>query len=91
MEHQHNYYSKVNNFQKPRTSSVSGINQTEKNCKTLILRCQKMKFSTKDFFSKCYQICRKLRISSHVLKTLSMENFIFCAVLVDQCKTAAVL
>ena len=29
---------------------------------------QKMKFSVKDFFSKCEQIRRKLRICSHLLK-----------------------
>ena len=29
---------------------------------------QKMKFSIKDFFSKCNQICRKLRVWSHLLK-----------------------
>ena len=29
---------------------------------------QKMKFSIKDFFSKCDQIRRKLRIWSHLLK-----------------------
>ena len=40
----------------------------------------KMKFSVKDFFSKCDQIWRKLRIWSHLLKKSSMENFIFCAV-----------
>ena len=39
-----------------------------------------MKFCTKDFFSKCDQICRKLRIWSHLLKKSLMENFIFCAV-----------
>ena len=43
---------------------------------------QKMKFSIKDFFSKCDQIRRKLRIWSHLLKKSLMENFIFCAVLV---------
>ena len=42
---------------------------------------QKMKFSIKDFFSKCDQIRWKLRIWSHLLKKSSMENFIFCAVL----------
>ena len=42
---------------------------------------QKMKFSIKDFFSKCEQIRRKLRIWSHLLKKSLMENFIFCAVL----------
>ena len=42
---------------------------------------QKMKFSIKDFFRKCDQIRRKLRIWSHLLKKSSMENFIFCAVM----------
>ena len=37
-----------------------------------------MKFSIKDFFSKCDQIRRKLRIWSHLLKKSLMENFIFC-------------
>ena len=41
---------------------------------------QKVKFSIKGFFSKCDQICRKLRIWLHLLKTSLMENFIFCAV-----------
>ena len=40
---------------------------------------QNMKFSIKDFFSKCDQIWRKLRIWSHLLKKFLMENFIFCA------------
>ena len=39
-----------------------------------------MKFSIKDFFSKCDQICRKLRIWPHFLKKSLTENFIFCAV-----------
>ena len=43
---------------------------------------QKMKLSTKDFFNKCNQIRRKLRIWSHLLKKSLMENFIFCAVIV---------
>ena len=37
--------------------------------------CTKMKFSIKDFFSKCDQI-------RSFLKTFLMENFIVCAVLV---------
>ena len=41
---------------------------------------QKIKFSIKDFFSKCDQIRKKLRIWSHLLKKCFMENFIFCAV-----------
>ena len=41
---------------------------------------KKMEFSIKDFFSKCDQICRKLRTWSHFLKKSLMENFIFCEV-----------
>ena len=41
---------------------------------------QKMKFFITDFFSKCDQIRRKLRIWSHLLKKSIMENFIFCTV-----------
>ena len=41
---------------------------------------QKMKFSMKDFFSKCDQIRRNLRIWWHLLKKFLMVNFIFCAV-----------
>ena len=40
-----------------------------------------MKFSIKDLFSKCDQICRKMQIWSHLLKKSIMENFIFvCSV-----------
>ena len=38
---------------------------------------QKMKFSIKDFVSKCDQIHSFLRIWSHVLKKSLMANFIF--------------
>ena len=41
---------------------------------------KKLKFSIKDFFCKCDQIRRKLRIWSHLLKKSLMENFSFCAV-----------
>ena len=44
---------------------------------------QKMKFSIRDFFSKCDQVRRKLRIWSHVLKKSSLESFIFCALIPD--------
>ena len=49
---------------------------------SLIFECtaQKMTFSIKNFFSKCDQIRRKLRIWSHSLKKSIMENFIFCTV-----------
>ena len=40
-----------------------------------------MKFSIRDFFSKCDQIRSFMRIWSHLLKKSLMENFIFCAVL----------
>ena len=40
----------------------------------------KMKFSIKDFFSKCGQIRSFLRIWSHLLNKSLMENFIFCIV-----------
>ena len=46
---------------------------------------QKMKFSIKDFFSKCDQIHRKLRIWSHLLKKSLIENFSFCAVVICRC------
>ena len=42
---------------------------------------QKMKFSSKDFFSKCDQIRSFLRIWSHLLNKSLMENFIFCAMM----------
>ena len=40
-----------------------------------------MKFSIKDFFSKCEEIRWKLRIWSRLLKKSFMDNFIFCAVI----------
>ena len=48
--------------------------------KSRVITAQKMRFSIKGFFSKCDQICRKLRIWSHLLKKSLMENFIFCVV-----------
>ena len=46
-----------------------------------LVTAQKMKFSIKDFFSKCDQIPSFLRIWSNLLKKSLMENSIFCAVL----------
>ena len=51
-------------------------NPTKVNCDT----AQKMKFSIKDFFSKCDQICSFLQIWSHLLQKSFMKNLIFCAV-----------
>ena len=39
-----------------------------------------MKFSIKDFFSKCDEIHSFLRILLHLRKKSLMENFIFCEV-----------
>ena len=47
----------------------------------LVFTAPKMKFSIKDFFSKCDQIRCFLRIRSHLMKKSVMENFIFCAVI----------
>ena len=47
--------------------------------KRSISAAQKMKFSIKDYFSKCDQIRSFLRIWSHLLQKSLMENFIFCA------------
>ena len=41
---------------------------------------QKIKFSLNNFFSKCDEIRKKLRIWSHSLKKSLMENLIFCVV-----------
>ena len=41
---------------------------------------KKNEVSIKDFFSKCDQIHRNLRIWLHLLKKFLMEKFIFCAV-----------
>ena len=46
-----------------------------------LLHCTKKKFTIKDFFSKCDQIRRKLRIWSHLLKKSLKENLFYCAVL----------
>ena len=40
----------------------------------------KMKFSVKDFFSKCDQIRSFLQIWSYLLRKPLIENFICCAV-----------
>ena len=47
------------------------------------ITAQKMKFSIKDFFSKCDQILSFLRFWLHLLKNSLMENFIFCAVYIE--------
>ena len=49
-----------------------------------IFTAQEIKFSIKDFFSKCDQIRSILRIWSHLLKKSLIENLIFCAVNIDK-------
>ena len=61
-------------FSSQKTSLMTGISMM----KTSLHK--KMKFSIKDFFSKCDQIPRELRIWLHLLNKSLMENFIFCAV-----------
>ena len=52
-----------------------------KNKKQNISMSQKLKFYIKDFFSKCEQIDRKLRIWLHLLKGKPlMKNLISCVV-----------
>ena len=50
-----------------------------------------MKFSIKDLFSKCDQIRSFLRIWSHLLKKSLVENFIFCAMLIQYVKLTVIL
>ena len=50
-----------------------------------LITAQKMKYSIKDFFSKCDQTRSFLRIWSHLLEKSLMENFIFCAVVKAIC------
>ena len=48
---------------------------------------QKMKFSIKNYFSKCDQIHSFLRIWLHLLMKSLMESLIFCAVITEfECK-----
>ena len=48
--------------------------------KSSLYTTQKVKFSMKDFFSKCDQIRSSLRIWSHLLKKSLIESFIYCTV-----------
>ena len=50
------------------------------NFRIINLTLQKMKFYIKDFFSKCDQIRRFLRISSPLLKKSLLENLVLCVV-----------
>ena len=60
---------------KPNRNSHSIIQTLWRN-----FTAQKMKFSIKDFFSKCDQLRSFLWIWSHLMKKSLMKIFIFCAV-----------
>ena len=64
------------------TRSLKNFDQLQNllSLQTLKYTTQELKFSIKDFFSKCDQIHSFLRIWSHLLKKSLMENFIFCVV-----------
>ena len=59
----------------------------------VVFTAQKVKFSIKDFFSKCDQIRSFLWIWSHLLTKSLMRKFIFCAVIIvgkiELCATKA--
>ena len=67
------YYLKDSTMKKMKRNEEIALSYT----------AQKMKFSIKNFSSKCDQIHRKLWIWSHLLKKSLTENFIFCAVLLE--------
>ena len=64
---------------KPDWASIHFVSLNLANTKRSLHERMKF-FSIKDFFSKCDQIRRKLRIWSHLLRKSLIENFIFCAV-----------
>ena len=63
-------------------SNIPIINDfmTVANRRIVVITAQKMKFSFKDFYSKCDQFPSFLWIWSNLLKKSLIENFIFCAV-----------
>ena len=69
--------------------SMSKFNRFENTLLQRLLALQKNnnnKFSIKIFFNKCDQICRKLRIWSHLLKKSLIENIlcsVFCLLSID--------
>ena len=58
--------------------NLDQIHHARNNCEK---KLKKMKFTIKDFLSKCHQICSFLQIWSHLLKKSLMKKFIFCAVI----------
>ena len=77
------YYLDIKNIHSGY-STVRSLKMFSRANTTLIYNtAQKMKFSIKDFFSKCDQIRRKLQkllIWLHLLDKSLTKNFIFCVV-----------
>ena len=63
------------------------VNGDQKPSFLWIITAQKMKFSIKDFFSKCDQIRSFLQIWSYLLKKSLMENFIFLKCMTEWVQT----
>ena len=76
MTHESNFWNLPWNLNKP-----ANILKSFGNLGGSSYTAQKMKFSIKDFFSKCDRIHSFLRIWSHLLNISLMENFIFREVL----------
>ena len=75
LHHNFGFFNKHRNkSEKTRYTEATG------HLKYLNPTAQESKFSIKDFFSKCDQCHRKLRIWAHLLKKSLMENFMFCTV-----------
>ena len=61
-------------------SAISPVNVKLMVCNTVISRVGLIKFSIKNFFTKCDQICRKLRIWSYLLKKFFNEKLHFLCI-----------
>ena len=72
----------ANHVAKPQYNFLEPAwNNYSKHAGFVFYTAQEMKFSIKDFFSKCNQICRKLQIWSHLLKKFFIGKLHFlCSV-----------
>ena len=71
---------RASNKRRPLISASPLISAAILNAALIRITAQKMRFSIKNFFSKCDQIRSFLRVWSHLLKKSLTENLIFCAV-----------
>ena len=79
IENHLNNYDKLQKHNKIKSELEEIHKKFVEGGKVCIDTAQKMRFSIKDFFSKCDQIHSFLRIWSHLLKKSFMKSFIFCA------------